>query len=229
MKFNNALLLLIIVICSASINSCLKTIDCKVNVFEDEGLYMSVYVDDQLRQVSDTAENQIFGTLRYQIDTTRQDTVIFYYDCNYFFNDGEEAISLTIMKYADFSEVYNYGYGILNYARFDDLSFAGNYDFARRTSALPDHGVDIRYFRIDNDTLVYWVDESPDNPEDFYFSADNFVRKDDQDCYGRNFSWYSYDGTFGCRLVEPETGDTVIIRDAEYRAIMMQLRYTSYY
>jgi len=229
MKLKNAFLLLIIVIFSVSINSCLKTIDCKSNVFEEEGLYMNVYVDDQLKQLSDTAENQIFATLRYQVDTTRQDTIIFYYDCNYFFNDGEEVVSVTVMKYADFSEVIQYGFGVLNYTKFDDLSFSGNYDFARRTSDLPDHGVDIRYFRIDNDTLVYGVDESPDNPEDFYFYADNFIRKDDQDCYGRNFSWYSYTGTFGCRLVEPETGDTVIIRDAECRAIMMQLRYTSYY
>jgi len=226
MKTRNIHIIIVMILLPAFINSCLKESNCTYNVFEEEALYMNVVVDDSLFQLDNSEEDYIYPTLRYQVDTSRQDTLIFLFVCNYLFNEGKEAISLTVMKYADFSDVYNMGGGILNYADFDSLNFSGQYDYIKRESYIPDHAVDIRYFV--NDSLVYYVDTSPDNPEDFYFNADNFVPGSDTDCYGRNFKWFAYNGNFGCRLVEPKTGDTIVIKDGEFRGVMMQFSFSSY-
>ncbi|MBN1133271.1 MAG: hypothetical protein JXR52_06120 [Bacteroidales bacterium] len=206
--------------------SCLEGSDCLYNVFQDEDLYMEAIIDDELLQVDDSVENRIYPSLRYQVDSTREDTLIFYYDCNYFFNDGSEIVSLTIMKYASFGEVFNYGNGLLNYAPFDSLGYEGDYSYVKRIPYLPEHGVDVRYFR--NDSMIYFVDQSGSHPEDFYFHAENFIRKNDVDCYGRNIMWFNFTGNFGCRLVEQESKDTLVIRDAEFRGVIMQFRYSTF-
>ena len=206
-------------------HSCLKESECTVNVFEDEELAMNVNIDGLEKSSSDTAENQIYVGFKYQIDATRTDTVYFHYNTHYLFDDGS-VMTVTMVKYADFSEVFDHGGGVLTYARFDSLYHEGEFEFVARTDLAPPHGIDIKY--VIGDTLEYVIDASQRDPDDFMFYADNFIQNTETDCYGRKFTWFSYHGSFNCRLVNPSRQDTIYVTDGDLRAIAAQFYYVGY-
>jgi hypothetical protein len=129
-------------------------------------------------------------------------------------------MTATMVKHADFNEVFDHGGGMLNYARFDSLYHVGEFEFVARTDLAPPHLMDIIY--VVEDSLHYVVDKSPADPEDFMFYADNFIKNINTDCLGRRFTWFSYDGSFNCRLVNSSRKDTLYITDGELRAIAAQ-------
>ena len=224
-KTHSAVILVSLVV-SIILNSCFKSEDCTYNVFENEELFMDADLDDRHIFIRDSTENNIYPTFGYELDTTREDTLIFYFNSHYFFEEGQEVISLIIIRHSDFSDVINYGSGILNYRNLNSLIVIGDYNYSERSDTISDYAVSIKYYL--NDTTVYEVDQSSGNPEDFYFSIDNFVRNQNSDCYNRNFEWITFNGTFGCRLVNPESEDTVIIKNGEFRAAAAQYNLGSF-
>ena len=129
-------------------------------------------------------------------------------------------VVLNIVEYVDYTDILDFGLGNYNYSKFDSLISEGDFAYTARSGNAPNYGVDIIY-TVDN-TLKYNVDTSAVNPEDFYFNVSSHVKRTEQDCYNRRFEWITYTGTFGCRLLDFVTSDTIIIKDGEFRAVSAQ-------
>lgn len=203
-------------------NGCLKSRDCVTDLFEQEGLYMDVSLKGTDYNVN-YGNNRILTGLRYQLDSTREDTLIFYYDCHFIFGVDSGYISITMAKYSDFYDAINYGFGNLNYVKFDEIVKTGDYPFMERSDSLLDPSVAIGYY-VD-DTTYYRIDKSLEDPGDFYFNVDDAVLKNGTDCYNRNVEWFTFSGTFGCRLVDTLRNDTILISDAEFKAAIAQYHF----
>ena len=217
-----ALLLITVMVLVVISNSCLKSTDCITDLFEKEGLFMDISVKGTDYYV-DYGDNNILTGLMYQLDTTREDTLIFYYDCHFVFGTDSGYITLTMAKYSDFYDAINYGYGNLNYMKFEEILKKGDYKYLERSDTLADPSVAISYYL--NDSTNYRIDRSEDEPEDFHFTIDTVRLKSGTDCYNRNVEWFTFSGTFGCRMVDSIHHDTILINDAEFKAAIAQYHF----
>lgn len=214
-----ALLSLVLMILIAS---CREIDECIPNVFLNEDLYMEANIDGYYSYISDSSINHIFPGQNYYNDTARVDTMIFNFTSYYIFDGETGVVALNIVEYVDYLDVIDYGLGNYNYSKFDSLIVEGDFEYTARSSTAPDYGVDV-IFTFGN-SLVYNVDTSAVNPEDFYFNVNSYVKSTEKDCYSRLFEWITYTGTFGCRLVDFVTSDTIIIKDGEFRAVAAQYK-----